>query len=326
MPAGSGGAARAARAGRHSPARPDGGRRADRPPPRRGRPPLRRDLHHGERPRSPGGHRQGDLRDPQPADRPRRRAPPAPADRRCWPRCGPVADDSASGRRASACPSGRRSAPCACKWPTSTGRSTTTAACWDSRVRSQEPERAALVAQGGDRCVHRASGTPGRDRCRAAACSGSITSPSCCPTGPRSALRLAPRDPGIHAGSADHAVSEAITLPIRTGSASRSMPIGRGRPGGSTPRVELFMTTAPLDVRGVICRRPAAPPGPACRQGRRLATSTCTSATCRRRGLLPPRARLRQSRLELPRSAVPVGGRLPPSPRRQHLVGRTACR
>ena len=165
------------------------------------------------------------------------------------------------------------------------------------------------------------SNAPACSRCRAAACSGSITSPSCCRIGLRSGA--SPRTSatlGIHAGSADHAVSEAIYLSDPDG---LGIEVYADRPRAAwriDSTRQLFMTTAPLDVRGVIAAAGGAPwtGMPAGHDDR-----PCPLARrrpCRRRGLLPPRARLRQSRLELPRRAVPLGGRLPPSPRRQHMV------
>lgn len=120
-------------------------------------------------------------------------------------------------------------------------------------VRSQEPQRAGLGAQGGDRSLIELVERPGAQPVPRGGLLGlyhfAVLLPDRAALG-RFASHLATL--GIHAGSADHAVSEAIYLSDPDG---LGIEVYTDRPRAAwriDSTRQLFMTTAPLDVRGVI--------------------------------------------------------------------------
>ena len=221
-------------------------------------------------------------------------------------------------------PPGRRPSSARCgSWSAiSTARSTFYERVLGLRTVERSAAAAALAPAGGSPVAG-----PARNRARAsrpsaaAARWGCSTSRSCCRTARRSAAswriwrRSACRRG--HVGSP----GERGDLPerSRTASASRSTPIGRARPGSYDATVSCGWPPSRSTVRDLVAAgggqpwtgMPAGhghgPRAPACRRPRR------------RGGVLPPRARLRQGGVELPGGAVPLGGRLSPSPRHQHL-------
>jgi catechol 2,3-dioxygenase len=127
-------------------------------------------------------------------------------------------------------------------------------------VRSEDSERAALGAQGGDHALIELVGRPGVQPVPRGGLLGlyhfAILLPDRAALG-RFASHLATLS--IHAGSADHAVSEAIYLSDPDG---LGIEVYADRPRAAwriDSTRQLFMTTAPLDVRGVIAAAGGAP-------------------------------------------------------------------
>jgi len=127
-------------------------------------------------------------------------------------------------------------------------------------VRSQESQRAALAAQGGDDSLIDLVERPGVQPVPRGGLLGlyhfAILLPDRAALG-RFASHLATL--GIHAGSADHAVSEAIYLTDPDG-LGIEVYIDRPRAAWRVDSTrQLFMTTAPLDARGIIAAAGGAP-------------------------------------------------------------------
>lgn len=127
-------------------------------------------------------------------------------------------------------------------------------------LRSQDSGRAALGAQGGDHAFIELVERPGVQPVPRGGLLGlyhfAILLPDRAALG-RFASHLATL--GIHAGSADHAVSEAIYLSDPDG---LGIEVYADRPRAAwriDSTRQLFMTTAPLDVRGVIAAAAGAP-------------------------------------------------------------------
>ena len=95
-------------------------------------------------------------------------------------------------------------------------------------------------------------------------------------------------DRGVYAGSADHAVSEALYLTDPDG-LGIEIYADRPRAAWRLAGRELYMTTEPLDLARPGASRAAMRRGPACRPARRWDTCTCTSArsTRARRSITP---------------------------------------
>ena len=128
---------------------------------------------------------------------------------------------------------------------------------------------------------------------------------------------------GEHAGSADHAVSEALYLTDPDG-LGIEVYADRPRSQWQHHNRELYMTTDRLDIRSLLAAA-----------GERSWTGMPSGTTMghvhlhvgdleRAEGVLSPRARLRQGGVVLPGCAVLVRRRLSPSPGKQHLVVRPA--
>ena len=123
---------------------------------------------------------------------------------------------------------------------------------------------------------------------------------------------------GERAGMSDHFVSEALYLTDPDG---LGIEVYADRPRGAWRHEDrqLTMTTIPLDVEAVLAGRgrralvrDAIRHGAGARAPVRGGSGACG-------GVLSCRPGTRQDRLELSRRAFPVGRRLPPPPRHQHL-------
>ena len=158
----------------------------------------------------------------------------------------------------------------------SAARSTTTSACSVCGCSIAMRGRRRLAPRVRNSRSSSFTNAPACGRFRGQGCSGCITSPSCCPIARPGRFVAHLGTLGEHAGSADHAVSEALYLADPDCLGTEVYAIGLV-PSGNTTNVSCDHH-CPARHPKSSCGGGGSVRGPACHRGPRWATATCTWA------------------------------------------------